>query len=218
VLEGAFDEGDGAAFRRTHDIPDQAPLVCVLPGSRAGECRRLLPVFQDALQRLAGGRPGLRCVVPAVDALAATLDEAPWPLPTVVVTGDVAKIDAFAAADVALAASGTVALELAAAGTPAVVAYRVNPLTAWLCRRLIRVPHVSLVNIVLDREAQPEYLQDRCRADALAAAVGQLLDDADARDEQRLAAAEAIERLGRDGPAPSERAARVVLDIIERNA
>ena len=76
----------------------------------------------------------------------------------------------------ALAASGTVSLELALAGTPTVIAYRVSPLSAWIGRRLIRVRFVSLANIVLDREVVPEFLQERCRPDLLAPALGDLAE------------------------------------------
>ena len=214
VVESAG--GDGDAFRRRHGIPPEAPLICILPGSRRSETARLLPVFGETMARLAGGRPGLRAVVPTLETVAAEVAAAvaAWPLPAVVCHGEDEKTDAFAAADVALAASGTVALELAMAGTPAIIAYRVNPLSAWLARRLIRVSFVNLVNLILDRPAVPEFLQQDCRADLLAAAVETLWQDGDARRRQTDAAGEALARLGLGGPPPSRRAARAVLDII----
>ncbi|MGH6660875.1 MAG: lipid-A-disaccharide synthase, partial [Rhodospirillales bacterium] len=126
------------------------------------------------------------------------------------------KYDAFAAADVALAASGTVALELAMARTPAVITYRINPITAWIVRRLIKVRFVHLVNIVLDREVVPELLQESCRPDFLAAALEDLLLDEARRRRQIEGYAEAIKQLGFGGPSPASRAAKVVLQVIAK--
>lgn len=216
VVEGGADGGDGAAFRARHGIAAEAPLLCVLPGSRRSETSRLLPVFAETLARLGERHAGLRAVVPVIGAVADEVARAAaaWPVPAVVVRGRSEKFDAFAAADAALAASGTVALELAMAGTPAVIAYRLSGLSAWLARRLVKVRHVSLVNLVLDRPVMPELLQDDCRPDRLATALGTLLADAAARRAQVEAGYEALARLGRGGPSPGTRAARAVLGVI----
>ena len=216
VVESGAGKGDGDAFRKRHGIAADTPVICVLPGSRRGETARLMPVFADTLALLAKRQPGLTAVVPTVATVAAdvTAAAAGWPVPAVVVEGDVEKYDAFAAAAAALAASGTVALELAMAGTPTVIAYRVNPLTAWLAKRLIRIRFANLVNLVMDREVVPELLQENCRPDRLAAAATHLMDDTAARETQVAAAGEAMSRLGLGGPSPSERAALAVLDVI----
>jgi len=216
VVESGADRGDGAAFRRRHGIADDASLLCLLPGSRASETSRLLPVFAETAARLAAGRPDLRFVVPLAPSVddAVKRSVADWAVPVVVVEDVAEKYDAFAAATAALAASGTVALELAMAGTPAVIAYRMSPPTAWLARRLLRVRHVSLVNLVLDRAVMPEFLQADCRADRLADAVGRLLDDAGARRAQVTAGREALARLGLGGPSPGLRAADAVLTVV----
>jgi lipid-A-disaccharide synthase len=216
VIESGADKGDAAAFRRNHGITAETPLVCLLPGSRRGEAKRLLPVFAETLTLLHAVRPSLRVVVPTTETVAGLVGEnvRTWPLAPLLIHGESEKFDAFAAADAALAASGTVALELALARTPTVITYKVNPASAWLMRRIIRVRSVNLVNIILGRQAVPELLQEDCRADRLADAVERLLDDAQARDAQAAAAAEAVERLGSVGALPSSRAARVVLDLI----
>ncbi len=216
VIESGADQGDGPAFRRRHGIDPAVPLLCLLPGSRRSEKARLLPIFDRTLARLAPRHPGLRTVIPTVDTVAVEVARAALPLGALVVRGRAEKSDAFAAADVALAASGTVAVELALAGVPAVITYRVSPLTAWIGRRLLRIRHVSLVNLLLDRPAIPELLQERCRPDLLADAVSGLLADEAARAAQRAAGREALRRLGYGGPSPSAQAARVILDIIAR--
>jgi lipid-A-disaccharide synthase len=221
VVESGAADGDGPGFRARHGIDPAAPLVCVLPGSRRGEIRRLLPVFAQAVARLAEGRPSLRVVVPAVDAFADEIAAgiaagiAAWPAGVVVIRGEVERFDAFAAADVALAASGTVALELAMAGTPSVIAYRLNPITAWALKRAIKVRRVSLVNLLADDEIFPEVLQEHCRPERLATEVAQLLDDAEARARQRAGAARAVAMLSAGSQRPSDLAADAVLKVME---
>ena len=217
AVEDAARPRDGAAFRRDHGIPADAPLLAVLPGSRKGEVRRLLPAFEGALGLLKSRFADLHGVVATVptvaeDVVAATTS---WPVPVTVVHDTEAKLAAFAASDAALAASGTVAVELAAAGVPAVIAYRVSAISAFLAPRLVKVPHVSLPNILLGREVQPELLQTRCTPEALAEAVGHLLSDLAARDAQRAAYAEAVAMLHPDEETPSHRAARQVLALID---
>lgn len=220
VIESGAEHGDGEAFRARHGIPTETPLVCVLPGSRRSETSRLLAPMAGALNLLASRFPGLQAVVPTVETVAGTVSAAAtgWALPTVVVRGAAEKFDAFAAADAALAASGTVALELALAGLPAVITYKVSPLTAAIGRRLLKVRHVNLVNILLDRTVVPELLQECCNPADLADAVGRLLSDEAARNSQRQGLAEALQRLGYGGPSPSRRAARAVLGLIGREA
>ena len=216
VVESAAAGGDGPKFRRRYGIDAACPLVCILPGSRHSETARLLPIFGRTVEALARSRPRLRVVVPAAETVADEVTAAVghWGAPSAVVRGAEEKFDAFAAADVALAASGTVALELAMAATPAVIAYRINPLSAALVRRLIKVPHANLVNLILNREAVPEFLQDRCRPDMLSSAVDRLLADADARARQVAAGREVLGRLGLGGTPPSTLAARAVMETL----
>ncbi|MFM1861690.1 MAG: hypothetical protein RLZ26_212 [Pseudomonadota bacterium] len=208
-----------AAFRARHGL-GAAPVLLALPGSRRGEVARLAPVFGQALASLVARRPDLRVVVPAVAALGAEVRArvAGWPgAPVVIVEGEApagAKAAAFGAARAAIAASGTVSLELAAAGVPMVIGYDMNPLTRAIVGRLLRVDTVTLVNLVSDTRAVPEFLGARCRAELIAPAVAALLDDGPAREAQMRAMALAMERLGRGGEAPGLRAARAVLGVI----
>ncbi|AWU93490.1 lipid-A-disaccharide synthase [Azospirillum ramasamyi] len=219
VVEGGAGKGDGGAFRERHGIAPDERIVAVLPGSRKGEVSRLLPDFRATLELLRPAHPNLVAVVPTVatvrDRVAAAI--ADWPLRTLLVEGDAEKYDAFAAAEAALAASGTVALELALARLPTVIAYRLNPVTVALYRRLIQVKYVNLVNLMLDRMLVPELLQKDCRPDRLAAELRRLLDDPAARQTQIDGVAEVARWLGQGDTPPSERAARAILDLVEEH-
>ncbi|MGE5517280.1 MAG: lipid-A-disaccharide synthase [Bacteroidota bacterium] len=218
VIESGAERGDGAAFRARHGIAPDAQVLVVLPGSRQSETGRLLPVFAETLARLAHSHPDLVVVAPTVETVAdkVTAAAATWPLRTIVVENRGEKYDAFAAGTAALAASGTVALELALAGLPTVITYRVAPLTAFVATRFmgLKIKWATLVNMVLDRAVMPEFLQHDCRAERIAPALAALLDDAGLRAARRADMAEGMVRLGYGGPSPSDRAAATVLDII----
>jgi len=216
VIEGGAGKGDGPGFRARSGIASGAPLLCVLPGSRRSEVSVLLPDFKATLAALLPRHPGLHVVVPTVPQVEALVRTAvaDWPVPVQVVTGDRDKYDAFAASNAALAASGTVALELALARLPAVIAYRIHPLTYRLYRRLIRVNYVNLVNIMLDRPLVPELLQQDCTPVKLAQAVDRVLSDPAEAARQREGVDTVAQWLGEGGPPPSVRAARAVLDVV----
>lgn len=219
IVEAGLDRIDGTAFRARHGIAPDEDLLCVLPGSRRSEVSRLLPVFGETVQRLALRLPKLRLVVPTVAHVAETVRTAvaAWPVPAIVVTGNDEKFAAFKASSAALAASGTVVLELAVAGCPTVMAYQVSGLTAWIVRRMVKVQHASLPNLILSKSLIPEFLQERCNPNELAEAVGRLLLDESARRAQIEGGAEVARRLGLGGPPPSEIAAGVVLDYAQKH-
>ena len=218
VIEGGAGKGDGAAFRARHGIAADAKLLCVLPGSRHSETAKLLGPFSETLTLLVKRHPGLMAVAPTVETVAEEVTAATrsWPLPVVVVRGMAEKYDAFAACDVALAASGTVALELAMAGLPTVITYKVSRLSAFVATRFLglSLKFVTLVNILVDEPVMPELLQDRCHPVHLADAVHHLLTDQAARNAQVAGARRALSKLGLDGESPSLRAARTILDAI----
>ncbi len=217
AIDAGAERGDGKAFRLRHGIAPDAPLLCVLPGSRTGEVRRMLPIFGDALLRLKEKRPDLRAVIPVVDSVAQMVRDITrdWPLPAVFVIDMAERFDAFAAADAAMAKSGTVTLELALANVPMVVAYRVSPVSAFLVRRMgISVEHASLVNLLAGRQVVPECLQEECTPENLAKTVEEILGSEQVRAKQREAFKDVKKALGDRNPPPSERAAKVVLDIV----
>jgi lipid-A-disaccharide synthase len=207
-----------AAFRARHGIAAEAPLLCVLPGSRRSELNRLLPVFAETVRRLAARHAGLRVVLPTVAGVArlAEAGAESFGVPVTIVSEPGMKRDTFAASDAALAASGTVAVELAVVGTPAVIAYRANPISVAIARRMIKVKYASLVNLLLDRAATPEFLQENCRPEKLAEALDRLLGDPAARAAQQAAYREAMAKLAVDG-LPSDRAAAVALSMTRKS-
>ncbi len=221
VAEPVATEEAQARFRAEHGLGD-APVLLALPGSRRGEVGRLGDVFGAALRSVVKSHPGARVVVPAApgvveQVLAAVSD---WPGDPVVLDprsmppseAEDRKRTAFAAADVALAASGTVSLELAAAGTPMVIAYDLNWLSWQIMSRMVKLETVTLVNLVSGQTAVPEFLGPRCRPGPIGAELDALLDDPARRTRQIEAMAATMQALGQGGEAPGLRAARAVLE------
>jgi lipid-A-disaccharide synthase len=205
--------GNGGAFRAAHGIPSDAPVVAVLPGSRRGELSRLLPIFEQALLQMATEFPGLTLVCPTVPLVKDLVHQAVarTGLPAVVTDSPTEKADAFAAADVAIAASGTVTLELALARVPMVVAYRVNSITAAIGKRLLSVSSAGLPNLLSGRPVVSECLQDRCRPEHVAAEALRLIRDPAAREAQLRAFDEVRRALQPPAGSPSAAAAAIVL-------
>jgi lipid-A-disaccharide synthase len=189
------------------------PLLLALPGSRRSEVARLAPVFGGVVAELAKAHSGLRVALPTVRGVAGLVGEltAGWAVPPEIITDPARKRAAFAAADVALAASGTVSLELAANGCPMVIAYDMAPLTLWLMRRMARIDTVTLVNLVSESRVVPEFIGELCRPGLIAPAVQAVLDDPTA---QTHAMQLTMERLGKGGEPPGLRAARSVLSVL----
>ncbi len=217
VIERAAKVAGGDALRARLGIASDAPLLAVLPGSRTSEIRFILPVFRAAVALLANDIAGLVTVLPTVPHVADRVRAATagWPTPLHIVESEAGKYAAFDAANVALAASGTVTAELALAHTPMVVGYKVGGLTYFLSKFLMTVKHITLINILLDREAVPEFLQAAATPQNLAAAVAALFRDAALRAAQTHAMKDFGRLLGEGDEAPSLRAARVLLDFIE---
>lgn len=209
------DAAAGASFRSRHGIEPGDTLLAVLPGSRSGELARHLPVFGAALERLASRGMAVRAVVPTLAHLAAGLREvvSTWPVETSVIEGEAERLAAFAAADAALAVSGTVTLELGLARVPMVVAYRAHPVSALIARRLVKVPHVSLPNLVLGSGVVPEFLLGDCTPDALATALADILVDPVRRATQSRALGDVFEKLSLGDGGSSQRAAGVVAEV-----
>ncbi|WP_299692566.1 lipid-A-disaccharide synthase [uncultured Tateyamaria sp.] len=212
-------EAECAAFRAAHGLDAADPLMLVLPGSRKGEVARMGPVFGAALGRLQDTHPDMRMILPAAPSVAeAVLEEvARWPVAPLVLDPRGKSVEAikakksvaFAAADVALATSGTVSLELAAAGTPMVSAFDLHWLSRAIISRMVTTDTGSLINHVTDSRVVPEVVGREMNVDNTVAAMETLLQDP---EPQRAAMALTMERLGQGGEDPGLRAARAVLD------
>jgi lipid-A-disaccharide synthase len=196
------------------------PMVLVLPGSRRSEIARLSADFGAALALVAERVGPIELVLPAVDHVADEIAARirSWPVQPRMVRGEVAKLAAFRQARAALAASGTVTLELALSGVPLVVAYRVSPAETWL-KYVVKVPSIVLPNLILGHNAVPEFIQDACTPDRLADALAPLVTGGAERDAQRAAMAD-LDRLMALDPheTPSGRAAAMVLQTLAHGA
>lgn len=218
VNEPVATDAETAAFRARHGF-DNKPLLMVLPGSRRGEVSRLTPAFGKVVTLMKQQRPDLQVVLPAaapvaglVRELTASWDHAPVVLdPSEDNEGDT-KRAAFRAADVALAASGTVSLELAASGTAMVIAYDMNWISWQIMSRMALIDTVTLVNLVTETRAVPEFLGPRFTPNAIAPALLSLLEDPKSQHE---AMALTMQLLGKGQIAPGLRAARAVLRGLE---
>jgi lipid-A-disaccharide synthase len=235
-LDAGFFEPEGLAttfvgnpaLARLPQAPDMArlrahvgaephdPIVMIAPGSRPSEIARLTPPFQDAAHRLKARFPALKIVIPLAatvqDEVAATAPG--WPTETFLLTDADLKRDAMSGVTAALACSGTLTLELAMAGRAMVVAYRVGALTHVLLKRLIITRYITLFNIAAGEEIAPEFVQDACTGEALAAAVGERLADPALRDAQVERQNAALITMGRGMPDPSDTAADALLLLL----
>lgn len=205
--------GDEALQRAQIERSD----ILILPGSRRSEVHHLMPVFGEAVGKIAKAVPGARFVLPAVPHLSGAIVEAAadWPVKPEIVLGEEAKLAAFRRARVALAASGTVTLELALAQIPVVAAYRGANWEAAIARRLIKLPSVILPNLILGRSVVPEFIQETATAEALSRHVVELVADGAPRQRQLegFAEVEAIMRLA--GPNPAVNAVDVALGLLD---
>ena len=218
VLQSEADTGDAARFRVRHQLSADAPVLILMPGSRRSEAPRLLPVFGKMLALLRQRLPDVVPVIPVSPVVADTVAKmtANWSARPLIVTETADKHDAFAAASAALTKSGTSTLELALAGVPMAVTYRVNALTAAIARRLIRVPHVAMVNLLARRELVPELLQENCDPQKLADTVVQLITDPAIGAAQKEGFSTLLESLrAPKAITPAEAAAAEILAMLE---
>ena len=206
-------DAEAADFRARFGIGD-APLILALPGSRRGEVSRLADRFGAALAQVVANKPNSKIVLPCAAPVAQLVRDltANWAVqPILLDPSEMTAADkraAFKAADIALAASGTVSLELAAARTPMVIAYDFNKITWAIMRRMALIDTFTLVNLVSETRAVPEFLGPECRPELIAPAILSVLNDPTA---QRSAMDVTMQRLGEGGEAPGLRAARAVL-------
>lgn len=218
IIEDEFSGGKGELFRQKHGIYKKAPTIYMMPGSRESELKRLLPIFVETLSILNEDLDGLHAIILAADGFEKKIDKefaAINVAHTVITNRRENKIDALAASDIGLVKSGTGSLELALAGVPMVVTYKVNRLSAWVLRRMINVSYVNIINLLLDAPVIPELLQEDCKPEYLAAALASLLDNRDARRNQLINSQKALHMLSPGQmTTPSRKAAETILGLI----
>ena len=199
-------------LRKAIGLAADDPILLVLPGSRPAEVERLMGPFGEAVSLVKATRPNLQIVLPVANTVKDKVKSrvAAWPHPVHLIEDDALKFDAMKAATLALACSGTVTTELALAGCPMVVAYKVGAITAAIVRLLIRTPYINLLNIAAGEAIVPELLQEDCTGETLAAALAERLDNPSLREAQIAAQMVSLAKMGRGGPDPSEKAAEVV--------
>jgi lipid-A-disaccharide synthase len=209
---GRYKPGDGAALRARQGYKPNEKIILVLPGSRTAEIRRIGPTLWAAAELLDRDRDVRIIVVAANSVRKQVVEQAPA---AVRILDEREKEDAFAAATVALAASGTVTTEVALQGTPLVIGYKLGWITWALARMfLFKSKYATLMNVAADKEVAPEFIQTKCTPENIAAAAAPLLDDPDAREDQVRAQDEALAKMGRGDRPASEFAADAVLKVM----
>jgi lipid-A-disaccharide synthase len=208
---------DPAALAHRLGVDPARPVVVLLPGSRMSEVTRLIGPFAAALDLVAAASHGIEVVVPTLPAVRPIVEQhlAGRAYRFHVLEGEDDKFAAFRLATAALAASGTVTLELALAGTPMVVGYKVDGVARHL-QFLVKTPAFALSNLVLGGMAFPELMQDACTPEALAVALGGILGDTPGREAQLAALARIPERMALPAGTPSEAAAAIVMQYAAR--
>ncbi len=218
VLDRDFSRADPGRFRDLIGAGPETPILLLLPGSRLGEIERLLPVFQATVDRLKSQRPDLRLVIATADSVADRVVSRlrKWRHQPVVLRSESGRLDAMWAATAALACSGTVTTELALAGCPMVVAYKLDPITHLIAKCLIRTPYITLFNVAVGDFVAPERVQRACNGQQLAADIGRLLDSSDTRTRQINAQSAALGVMRGGIVNPVEAAADAVIGIMRR--
>ena len=214
VVESQAGKGSGMRFKAKHKIPYNYDVIAVLPGSRRGEVTRILPVFKQALEQFAKTHPNVHAVIPTLPHLYDDMVKftEKWQVPLTIVLGD-EKYDVFAASKFAVAASGTVSLELALSKCPAVIAYKMSPITMMMVRRMLLVKYASILNIMADKEIVPELIQTQCTVGNLLPHMEDLYKDGrkQIRDLEPY-----VRQLGGDKAGiPSDNASNVVLQYLK---
>jgi lipid-A-disaccharide synthase len=207
--------GCSSIYRNIHDVDEATKIICLLPGSRPGEIKRLLPIFKKTLDLLLKKYPNIHIAMPTVVSVEGmlrrkTLD---WETPVSIITDPEMKLNAFAASSAALAASGTVTLELAVAKVPSVIAYKVNPLSAIVGYFLVNQDAVVLPNKLTDEEIFPLYLQWKCTPYNLYEAVIQKIENP---TDQLIEVSDAIRNMLRpNGQSSQNLAAQIIINLVE---
>lgn len=218
ILETEVHHGNAEQFRKDHQLSNKAPIVLFMPGSRRSELPKLMPVFKQTLSLLKRQIHDVTAVIPtsplAKERVLHMVND--WPVKPIIIHDPQDKYNAYAAANAALTKSGTTTLELALAKVPMAVTYRVNPVTAMIARRMIKVPYVCMLNLLANNQVVPELLQEDCHPEKLSAMLMGLLTDPEKAKAQQDAFTEIMHQLsGPNDELPSHVAAKEILEMIK---
>lgn len=207
---------DPQAWRAAHGLGPDTPVLLVLPGSRPAEIRHMMPVFGEVMTRLHQQRPDLVFVMPLAETVRGQVLDALKDIaaPVRVLDGETEKFSAMKAATLALACSGTVSTELALAGCPMVIAYKLEPLTFFIYKRISTLKHATMFNIMSGKRIAPEFIQNEATAGNLIKAVTERLDDPQLRARQVADQYHALDVMGRGQEPTAQRAARALLEFL----
>lgn len=217
VIESEVVSASGEFFRKKYNISDDKKIITVLPGSRKNEVSRLLPVFIEAAGELKKTNDDLFFVIPTVKTVANMVKKEveKSSFPVLVVETQEDRYGAFRASSAAIAASGTVALELAICDIPHIIAYKVSAFSAFLARKFLHIEFVNLSNILLGREIIPELLQERCVPGNIRSYISSVLHRDELYEKQMNGFDKVRKILGQGEQKPSENACDIILEIVK---
>ena len=216
VIESPIANGDKDSFRKKYNIAKDKKIISILPGSRHNEVATLLPIFIESAQKLQEKHKNLIFIIPTVRTVEKRVKKmmSACNLPYLLIEGAEDRNNSMSAADAAIAASGTVALELAIANIPHIIGYKVSKLTAFIVEHLMHVKFVNLSNILLGREVVPELLQNKCSSDNIVQYIEHFLQKDELYQQQMQGFAEVRKALGYGEQTPSEKAADAIFELI----
>ncbi len=217
VIESDALKADGDAFRKTYNIPQGKQIISILPGSRKTEVSKLLPDFLQAAKLLYEQNPDVFFALPTVKTVSSRVKEyvKNSDLPIKVFETEKERYGAFQASSAAIAASGTVALELAICNIPHIIAYKVSPLTYLLAKYLVKIKYVNLTNILLQKPIVPELLQEKCTPENIVSHINELLKNGFAYENQMSGFNDVKHYLSNGKQTPSENASDIILRMIQ---
>ena len=218
VTENRVEDISNEGFRETYNIPENAVIYTVLPGSRNSEVKKLIPIFKKSVELLSKKIDNIFIVIPTVETVIEEVSKEfhNKDIPCCIITGREERYAAFKSSIGAISASGTVSLELASCKTPHLIAYTFNPLTNFLADIFVKVKYANLINILMNKEVIPEFLLDKCKPELIAAKAYELTDKLTA-EKMVNEATEGLQKLRLPNILPSERAAEIVLEMIQSN-
>ncbi len=210
-------EGDARkGFRTKYNIEHGQRVISVLPGSRGSEIDKLQETFNDVITELLTKVDNSVVIIPTLPHLKDKVTKLFVRDRVMVIDNHDDKFGCFKTSEIAIAASGTISLELALAKTPHIIAYKFNPISAVIARLLIKTKFANLINIILQRAVVPEMIQEDCTVDKIVTASLNLINFDYNQTEQLDAFKLALEELGRgDAETPSQKAAQAILKVIQ---